>query len=139
MPTVKFHCVVATKLARSLDIDICSKKSNCSEETWFYRASAVPVPSHKAGHEAFASSFCQTATDRDQQECYISQLLLRNLWDRYKMRSSGIPQRQGWRQTAKETRYRRFGGGCGENTHITFFFPFKAYIERKLYANLTKG
>lgn len=36
------------------------------------------------------------------QECYISQMLLRILWDRYKMRSSGIPERWGWREMAKE-------------------------------------
>lgn len=54
------------------------------------------------------------------------------------MKSSGIPQRQRWKEMAEETpqtkvqEVQETWGGYGENTHTKFFLPVKAYLETKL-------
>lgn len=54
------------------------------------------------------------------------------------MKSSGIPQRQRWKETAEETlqtqlqEVQETWGRYGENTHAKLFLPVKAYIEVKL-------
>jgi len=76
MPTLKFHYAVAAKLTKGLDADICTKKSNCSKQTLFYRASPVLVPSHKAGQEesalCYILSICQTATEINKDATFHS-------------------------------------------------------------------